>query len=135
MFRDTQLCTYPFIGNIKIESNKQYVLCTLDFDEEARVILQLISPQYPSFKAINNKYVPQLLNTCQFTLPFKSKERRATIQTILKKRCTTTLTTKLIDMLTFEASYINKNGKEIDREHEPPGIYFHKVIKSSLIYS
>lgn len=110
--------------NIEIEYGKQYLLYTLDFDGEVRVNLKLISAQYPLFNAIDQSYAPQLLKAVQFTVPFKLKDRREWIKVCLEKRCTTKLTAKLIDILTYKSG-IHEYGGLLKRRHRNNHHYRH----------
>lgn len=115
--------------NTKIEYGKQYLLCTLDFDGEIHVNLELVSAQFPFFNAIDQSCAPQSLKAVQLTVPFKLKDRRELIKVCLEKRCTTKLTAKLIDILTYESGkFLYPGGIERRYFTINPSIYRHYVL-------
>lgn len=134
-FTELQSIFRFFQDDSDVEQGQLYILCTLDYNEEVCVNMELISAQYPPLKATEKNYVPQLLKSVQFTIPFKLKERKQCIKTSLEKRCTTRLTTKLIDILALESD-IREDAEEIEREHDSNGSYRddNKVIHSKFFF-
>ncbi|KAG2208763.1 hypothetical protein INT47_007862 [Mucor saturninus] len=48
----------------------QYVMMSLDFQQELHVSLSLVSAQYPGLKTVDSRYIPQLLKDFHFKIPF-----------------------------------------------------------------
>lgn len=117
-FRYIQLKRDPFV-DLKIDYNKHYVFCTLDFDPGVRMDLGLISAQYPFFQAPDGNYIPQLFKASQLTVPFELKKREW-IQECAQKRCTSKLSTDFIDTLGSESSvyeYLNEEERKRDTSY------------------
>lgn len=84
---------------VKFQNGRQHLMCTLDFGAKTYITLDLFTARYPSFTAIENNYIPQILKSVSFMIPFKPKERKERIQTYLENKPSFFIPTKLCDVL------------------------------------
>ncbi|KAG2193498.1 hypothetical protein INT47_005023 [Mucor saturninus] len=105
-------------GKVGTENGRQYILCTVEYKDEIRVTLELVAARYPSFTSVESKYVPQLLKSTSFTVPFTIKERKERIRAYLHKKFNTALPAELYyeddDFISNKHSYDSENNDSND---------------------
>ncbi|KAG2211247.1 hypothetical protein INT47_006367 [Mucor saturninus] len=85
--------TLSELADINLKS-KQH---PFDYQGAHSMSLKLVSAQYPAFRSVQRKLMPQLLKQAHFVIPFGLKELRLSLIACVEKHCDTTLSSESID--------------------------------------
>ncbi|KAI7893679.1 uncharacterized protein EV154DRAFT_600729 [Mucor mucedo] len=73
--------------SVVMNQGHQYVIMSLDFQQELNVSLRLVSAQYPGLKTVDSRYIPQLLKDFHFKIPFGFHNVKSSLTTCLERLC------------------------------------------------
>ncbi|KAI7890472.1 uncharacterized protein EV154DRAFT_582433 [Mucor mucedo] len=68
--------------SVEMNQGHQYVIMSLDLQQELLVDLELVSAQYPGLKTTDSRFIPQLLKYFHFTIPFGFHDVKSSLITL-----------------------------------------------------
>ncbi|KAI7891398.1 uncharacterized protein EV154DRAFT_223602 [Mucor mucedo] len=127
-FRYIQSTINP-IKNEGIQPGRQYVICSLDFQNRMNVDLELVTAQYPALTAINSRSVPQLSKKAHFEIAIELEELRLSLIARLKGHSNIILAPEVIDMMLTKLNLV-----EEDIEHGRPSSISYEISSHRPFY-